>query len=360
MTSPAAAAPRAPTRRWDLVAAALILAACLLTRLPTFGYPAATTDEQLYSAIGQAIVAGDLPYVDVWDRKPVGLFLIFALGHLVAGPGPLGFQLLALISAALGGWLVYRIALRTVPGFTAVLAGATYPVGIALFGSQSGQSEVFWSLPMLAMLWCVLRLFDAPQHARRLAWGAMLAGGLALQIKYTVAPQCAVLGMAALWARHRGSVPVTGLVRDAIVYALLGLAPTLLVVSCYAVMGHLDAFLFANFESIFLRGPAAAIDPRVVPLLAQFAVLWAAGLLYLLMVAPERRSADHAVIFVWLAGSAASLFMGSTIYVYYLAGLVAPTILAALPFLDQRNRFGNAPAAVITALEPMKIGRAHV
>ena len=335
------------------VAGALILAACLLTRLPYFGYPAASTDEQLYSAIGQAIVAGELPYVEVWDRKPVGLFLIFAMGHLGGGPGPLGFQLVAFLFAALGGWLVYRIALRSVPGFTAALAGATHPVGIALFGSQSGQSEVFWALPMLAMAWCVLRLFDEPGR-RQLAWAAMLAGGLALQAKYTVAPQCAALGLAALWARHRGGLSAIALVREAALYALIGLAPTLLAAGCYAALGHLDDFLFANFQSIFLRGGAAGIDPRVGPLLALFAVLWVAGLHYLLMVAPERRRADHAVIFAWLAGAVATLFMGSTVYAYYLAGLVAPTILAALPFLDQRNRFGRVPAAALLVLALVK------
>lgn len=353
MAQTAPIAPATPSPRWDALAAMLVLAACLATRLPTFGYPAATTDEQLYSAIGQAILAGELPYVDVWDRKPIGLFLLFALGHLIAGPSPLGFQLIAFAFAAAGGWLVQRIARRTVPPLTAALAGALYPVGIALLGSQSGQSEVFWALPMLVMAWCVLRLLDDPGR-RRLGWAAMLAGGLALQIKYTVAPQCAVLGVAALWARRRGRVPSAGLIGQATLYASIGLAPTVLVAGSYAVIGHLDAFLFANFESIFLRGPAAGLDPRVAPLLGLMAALAAAGTVYLLAVAPERGTADHAIIFAWLAGAGATLFMGTTVYVYYLAGLVAPTILAALPFLDQRNRFGAAPAALLLALALVK------
>jgi hypothetical protein len=355
----------APCVRCDVAAAALILAACLITRLPYFGYPAATTDEQLYSLVGRAMLAGDIPYVDIWDRKPIGLFLLFALGHLIGGAGPLGYQFLATTFAMAGGWLVYRIALRTAPPFTATVAGATCPFGMALLGSQSGQSEIFWVPLMLAMLLGVLSIADPGRDARsrpRIALAAMLAGGLALQVKYTVAPQCAVLGLAALWMQHRAGLRGAALLREALFYALVGLVPTLLAAIVYLVLGSWDAFLFANFESIFLRGAAAGIDPRIWPLLAFMAVLWVAGLFSLLAIAPDRRHRDHAVVFAWLGASIATLFMGSTLYVYYLAGLVAPTLLAALPFLDQRNRFGRVPAFALLILVLVKydpLGRYH-
>jgi hypothetical protein len=347
-----------------VVAAALILAVCLVTRLPYFGFAAATTDEQLYSAIGRAMIAGELPYVDVWDRKPIGLFLLFALGHWLGGPGPLGYQAIGLLSAVLGGWLVYRIANRTAPPLTATIAACLYPIGMALLGSHSGQSEIFWTLPMLVMVWCLLRFADEPgaPGLHRLAATAMLAGGVALQIKYTVAPQCAMLGLAALWLGFRQGARPAVLARRAACYLALGLAPTLVAALAYALMRHGEAFVFANVQSIWLREGAAGIDPRVAPLLALLAVLWLAGGLYLLIVAPERQSTDHPIVFAWLAGAVATLFMGSTVYAYYLAGLVAPTILAALPFLDERNRFGAVPGLALLILSLVKYdpaGRYH-
>ncbi|WP_305096549.1 hypothetical protein [Croceibacterium aestuarii] len=53
------------------------------------------------------------------------------------------------------------------------------------------------------------------------------AGGLALQVKYTVAPQCVFLGGVALWPHRRDMLP--RLVVRAAGYALLGLLPTLAV-----------------------------------------------------------------------------------------------------------------------------------
>ena len=71
MCSPARAAPGpgriAPT---TLVALAL--------RLPDIGNPLVDLDEQMYLLVGQRMWDGAIPYVDIWDRKPIGLFLIYA------------------------------------------------------------------------------------------------------------------------------------------------------------------------------------------------------------------------------------------------------------------------------------------
>ena len=56
-----------------------LLALALFTRLGTLGDPNFWEDEQLFRYIGKAILDGAVPYVDVWDRKPPGLFLLFAL-----------------------------------------------------------------------------------------------------------------------------------------------------------------------------------------------------------------------------------------------------------------------------------------
>ena len=50
----------------------------LVMRGATFGDPTVWIDEQLYVLIGQKMSEGELPYVDIWDRKPVGLFLLYA------------------------------------------------------------------------------------------------------------------------------------------------------------------------------------------------------------------------------------------------------------------------------------------
>ena len=58
------------------------------TRAIWLGDPAADYDEQLYSLIGLRWLDGALPYADLWDRKPAGLFALFAVAHAIGGPAP--------------------------------------------------------------------------------------------------------------------------------------------------------------------------------------------------------------------------------------------------------------------------------
>ena len=65
---------------------------------PSFGNPVIGSDEgdeQFYLLVGDRMLHGLLPYVDVWDRKPVGLFLVYAAIRLLGGEGIWQYQLAA-------------------------------------------------------------------------------------------------------------------------------------------------------------------------------------------------------------------------------------------------------------------------
>ena len=77
----------------------VLLAVALAARAITFGNPLVHVDEQYYFVVGDAWRHGAIPYVDVWDRKPIGLFLIYLLAAL-AGPvtGIYAYQAMALVA----------------------------------------------------------------------------------------------------------------------------------------------------------------------------------------------------------------------------------------------------------------------
>ena len=64
---------------------AVFVVVALVTRAIWFGDPVADFDEQIYSLIGWRMTYGELPFVEVWDRKPFGLFAIFALAFWLFG-----------------------------------------------------------------------------------------------------------------------------------------------------------------------------------------------------------------------------------------------------------------------------------
>src|SRR3546814_7596042 len=70
-------------------AALLFLMAALITvavRAVGIGDIVAHGDEQFYLLIGDRMLNwGATPYVDIWDRKPVGLFLLYSGIRLLGG-----------------------------------------------------------------------------------------------------------------------------------------------------------------------------------------------------------------------------------------------------------------------------------
>lgn len=338
-------------RLWLAAMALLTLA----TRLPYLGHPSSDYDEQLYSLIGQGILDGKVPFVDMWDRKPPGLFLLFALFHKLGGPGPLAYQIPALLACLWGAWLTYRLGCRIGEKPAAGAAAALYPVLMALYGSHSGQSEVFYVPLTLAMAELLLCAEAAPEMRRTLvlSLAAMLIGGLALQIKYTVLPSCLLFGgLALLMLRRKGaSWALSG--ASAALFGLMGLAPTLLAALWYAAHGAWDAFVFANFTSARLRLPMPlGITLGKQSLYAMPLVVFVLG--GLAQAANMRKqgmalSPYYGLALAWLLAGIAGMFMGTTIYVYYYAALMPAVVLVAMPMFGPVSRLGPWIAAGIIA-----------
>ncbi|MGV3553785.1 MAG: ArnT family glycosyltransferase [Croceibacterium sp.] len=341
------APPRTGRISRDWFAAAVLALVVLATRGIWFGDPVAEFDEQLYSLIGWRMTEGDLPYVDLWDRKPLGLFAIFAAAHWLFGPEPIAYQTVASLFAFAGAMLVYALSRELVDRATSTVAGALYAMFMALYGSQSGQSEIFFMPLMLAMLWLV-RDWRRPDATRRALW-AMTLGGMALQVKYTVLPQCLFLGAFALYGRWRSGVTVPGLLKLSALFALLGVLPTVAVALLYAAMGQFDAFWFANFVSFFDRAPSEAgrLHPRLLVGAIPLAVPGLVGLYAAFRLNPPRDWRTYGLYSGWALSVAASILLPATTYLYYLAAFAPAAVLLALPLLDRTARARWVPALLL-------------
>ncbi|OYW46577.1 MAG: hypothetical protein B7Z33_04155 [Sphingomonadales bacterium 12-68-11] len=338
-----------PLARVDLIAAAVLLLAAFAIRGLWFGDPVADFDDQLYSFIGWRMTQGDWPYVDQWDRKPFGLFVIFAIAHWIGGPGPAAYQVLATLSVFGGALLVYALARLLVDRFAAAVAGVLYMVLVSAYGSYVGQTETFHTPLMLLMLWLV-RDWRREDAARR-ALIAMAIGGVALQIKYTVLPQCLFFGAYALWGQWRRGMPIPKLALLASAFAALGVLPTALVGLLYAAIGQFEPFWYANFVSFFARLPAplGRIGNVRPAALLPYAVLLTLGLIAAWRLNPPRDRGTYLLFVAWLLAAIASVLFPSTVYLYYYSALAAPVVLVALPLLDGRRIVGTVAAIMLVA-----------
>jgi hypothetical protein len=156
----------------------------LMFRLLLLGNPLVHVDEEFYLLVADRWAHGALPFVDIWDRKPLGLFLLYRLFHSLPGDPVLTYQLCGIASTAAAA-LVRALALELAPARGAWLAGLVYICAMPAFNCALGQSPVsttrWW--PWRRCCCCAWQRADAANLLRE-GSAIMLLIGLALQIKY--------------------------------------------------------------------------------------------------------------------------------------------------------------------------------
>jgi len=338
-------APRPGTwqRLPELLRAFLLLALfTLLTRGWIFGDPVVNIDEQFYLMVGDRMLHGTLPYVDIWDRKPIGLFLVYALACRIFADAVIGYQIMAATSVVLTSLALFAMARRATSFWPALAGAATYPAWLLVFGGIGGQSPVFYNLPMaVAAAWTLKLVIERGTRQLTLQGCAiMVLAGIAMQIKYTAMFEGIFFGLTLLWLGlvRKRSLPV--LVGNGAVWIVSALLPTALALAAYAAIGHGEAFIQANFLSVFgdtnpfleALVRLAALTFGLSPLLLCFGIVWRrrSGVGYGMTGA-----APGAV--AWLLGWAIAGYGGFLIYGvwndhYVLPVLMPLSVLAGLAF----------------------------
>ena len=333
-------------RTWpDLRAVLLLLAVALLARGFFFGNPVLESDEQFYLLVGDRMLHGALPYLDIWDRKPVGLFLIYAAIRALGGEGIVQYQLVATLFATATAFLVARLGAELGSRRGGLFAGMAYLLWLGAFGGEGGQAPVFYNLFVAAAAGTALRAVAYPVSFARLfglGAAAMLLTGLAMQVKYTAIFEGMFFGCALLWAGWRARTGPGKLLPVALAWVGCALLPTAAALAAYAAMGQAQPFLFANFLSVFERDTAVLGSP-LPRLLAMAALLLPLGLCAVMGLRLSwRHSAGaaelrRAVGFVtgWALVAVAGVLAFGTYYNHYALPLLLPLSVAAAPLLGR-------------------------
>ncbi|MDY0960321.1 hypothetical protein SOM26_16640 [Sphingomonas sp. CFBP8993] len=328
----------------------LLTLVALVARAQTFGNPVIGFDEQFYLLVGNRMWDGALPYVDIFDRKPIGLFLLYAGAQAFGGDPFLAYKLLAtgfVVATAFG---IQRLARGFAGPVAATGAAILYILWLNLMEGEGGQSPVFYNALMLVAGAAVVRAVE--RRGGLFGQGALAMGavGIALQIKYSVLPEGFAFGCILLWQGWRARVAWGRLAGMALVWVALALVPTLLAYAVYAAMGQGAAWVFANLVSVGgqaarpladeLEGLAACAGILLpLALVIGFGRPWA-------HVPPARR-AGFRVLLMWLAVSVvAVLAYGRFGSPHYALPVTLPATLVAAPVLARWRRVGIAAFAL--------------
>jgi hypothetical protein len=228
-----------------------------LSRLPFLNSPTVHIDEQFYLAVADKWVHhGLIPFVDIWDRKPLGTFIIYVLPAFFAN-GVLAYQIMAIGFVIATGLVAIRIGrILSFDSDTTLAAAVFYAVATVLMEGAGGQTPIFYNLFVAAAVLVLLQEMSRPDISRSV--GAALLScalfGVAIQIKYICAIEAAVLSIFYLidmYLRRGGRMPV--ILSLAAGMIIFGILPTAAAALYYLAVGHFSEFADANFVSIFAK-----------------------------------------------------------------------------------------------------------
>ena len=343
-----------------LSSAALFLGVAFLTRAIQFGNPVLQIDEQFYLLAGDRLLHGTLPFVDIWDRKPFGLFALYALIRLLGGTGVIQYQIVATLFAAATAFVISRMSLRLTNRKGAIVAGTVYLLFILSSGGDGGQAPVFYNLPVATAALIVLRVQEQAAFGAqsfRMACLAMIILGIAIQIKYSVIFEGAFFGIWLLRLAWSGGVRMPGILASALLWVGIALIPTVAVAALYWRLGFIDQFVFANFVSIFMRSPIHDLNlPTRLFIIAIHIALPAGIAIWGMTVQVPDRAARH-FVGAWALAAIAAVLVFGTYHYHYALPLFAPLAAAGAPIYgDAAARLGPARAHLNVGTIVMLIG----
>jgi hypothetical protein len=197
--------------------------------------------------MAQQLLQGKLIYVDVWDTKPLGIFLLFAAVLGVFGQSIFAIRLAGAVVVALTGWLLYRSKLLLGANKqVALFGGVLYVVLMSAYRfGMAINTEVFFNAFVVMGLYFLLRKESVVSF-----FLAGLAWGLGFIVKYVVLFDAFAIVLVLIgvkWLIRKEMKPMRGVVL--LMIMAIGFAlPFLLCNGFYYLIGHYPAFYEATFE----------------------------------------------------------------------------------------------------------------
>ncbi len=362
-------------KRKSFLLAAGALLACgalvLFLRLPALPQSQIDWDESIYLLMARSLLQGHAPYTAIWDHKPPGIYLLFALAQLLFGQTVLAIRLLALLVVTATCFLLWLYG-RHVLGSRTI--GALAALFYALFSTQNGglasNAEIIFAPFTVAALLLLRWRTGVPtaiQPQRRLTFLAVgLLLGAAIQIKAIAGMELlaalALIALTPLFARQQASRPAFRAAAWAAAWVMAGaLLPTLVAAAAFALSGHWSDYLYANFtaNAIYLRGaPALAPAAVIVALLSQArgaTLLWIAALAALPLAALIQRRHPHTlrelgVLGIWLACTLVAALLSRRLFPHYFLQTLPPLSLLAALVIVQAVRLDSQLPRIRQAL----------
>lgn len=231
-------------RPWlgEVVAGALAALACL----PVLSWPFAN-DQSIFATIAREMTEGAVLYRDVWEHKPPGVFVSYALAFLLIHPDLWAVHVLEILAVGLAAAALFRAARERLDSAAAgAVAAAALPLLYLPWRGNAAQPEMF-TLPFVAWAFALWpRPGDARPPEARCFWsGVLLSGAMLYKTPLLFFPAAALADRLILDCRRPGW---TEKLRPTAAVAAGVAALPLLVFLYYCARGGFAEFMDANLH----------------------------------------------------------------------------------------------------------------
>lgn len=207
-------------------------------------------DESLYFLIAQSFLHGIPPYVEVWDNKPPGIFILFSLAILIFGDSITSIRILACLSVAVTSYFLYKTAKLISKNNQKIglLAGILYLVFSLSNNGVAANAEILFA-PFVTLAFYLIFKNTKYRYSTFFVIGLLL--GLAMQIKYVVLMDFIaflVIVSTRLFSERKKDKELKTLLIKIYTFSTLGFILPFLVIALYFInVGYFDEYFYATF-----------------------------------------------------------------------------------------------------------------
>ncbi|MGD1713127.1 ArnT family glycosyltransferase [Dapis sp. BLCC M172] len=325
-------------------------------------------DESIYILAADSLLNSNLPYIEIWDNKPPGIFILFSLTMLILGNSIVSIRILSIIATTFTSYFLYRIGANIDPkqgDKIGLLAGSLYAIFSLHNDGAAANAEILFA-PFVTGAFLLLFQDRKLSNIKVFLIGLIL--GIGMQIKYLVIMD--VLGLVLLGRRKKeegrrkkeggrrkeNGKPVNnfqGLTKEKFsfvlnnltfslfrFYLILGaglILPAVIIVAIYQFSGYFDEYIYAtlianskyvgmfNFSwSDLLSRLRKQVLGNILLWLCLF---WSPIYLFVFARGKFKQERNLIYLFLWLCCAFLAVLLSKRFYNHYFLQLLPPLCL---------------------------------
>lgn len=314
-------------KEWVIVICLLLIT--ILTRLPFYFVDVVDWDESTFILMGQSVLDGHLPYLELWDVKPPLAFVAYAAFIALLGKSLVAIRLAGTICVFITSWLVYSIGKYISDRQAGIFAGILFIFATALIsGGQATMTEHVALVPLVGALAWLIRRKATPM--------VLLVGGILLTmatlVRLNLAYVVVAVGFWLVYGRLRLQVSSLGIVA----YCLGSFGLIFLTYLPYLVASNGSIWL----DSVVLA-PLSYADSQagITQILLAGLIAWILVKFWQLIAFQGQ---EFSLLQVFFLGTAISIFQGGAFYQhYYIQAFPFLALTLALFWTKLPSKFGR-------------------